>query len=284
MSRWNLVCGLFLLGVVLAVSQAQPPASLPVKPPPVKMNPSPIAALRVVVKEWPEIPADPKTTLAVVLGAIRERLRTDHQIDIAFKIDLRAFEAEGWSEEKMLDFSPVAERALAKEVNLSVAAYLQLILDRMTEKGPVPTGTTFLLRKGAIEITTNLSLQKQVWGGHPGPYLPLVHADFEKKPLDQALKDFAEQVHCNLVIDPRAGEKAKTPVTASLLNTPLDTAVTLLADMTGLQPVFQDNVIYVTTRENALLLARGTRVAFQLTPKLPPPLAPEPGVLILRVR
>ncbi len=35
---------------------------------------------------------------------------------------------------------------------------------------------------------------------------------------------------------------------------PLDTAVRILADMADLQPVIMDNVIYVTTRENAVRL------------------------------
>jgi hypothetical protein len=46
-------------------------------------------------------------------------------------------------------------------------------------------------------------------------------------------------------------ERARLPVTASLLNVPLDTAVMILTDMAQLQPVLIDTVLYVTTPENA---------------------------------
>jgi hypothetical protein len=95
-------------------------------------------------------------------------------------------------------------------------------------------------------------LKKQVWGNHPGPYLPLVVARFDKTLLDDALRKLARQAEYNVILDAKVGEKAKTPVTANFVSLPLDTAVTMLADMADLQPVLQDNAIYVTTRDNAL--------------------------------
>ena len=52
------------------------------------------------------------------------------------------------------------------------------------------------------------------------------------------------------------GEKGKFPVTASLLNVPVDSAVLILAEMAELKPVLIDRVIYVTTPENATRLRR----------------------------
>jgi hypothetical protein len=213
------------------------------------------AALRTIVKEFPEIPADPRTTLLVILNGLSSRLREEFKVEIRFSINMRAFDAEGLiNEEKMLDFSPVSDRPLRKEVNISTAAYLSHILDRLSEKGPVASGATFIIRKESVEITTNQALRTQIWGGHPGPYLPLVYAAFQKRPLEQALDELAEQTEHNIVLDLRAGEKAKTAVTAHLSNTPLDTAVSLLAEMADLQPVLQDNVIFVTTPEHAARL------------------------------
>jgi len=40
-------------------------------------------------------------------------------------------------------------------------------------------------------------------------------------------------------------------VTATLNNVPIDTAVLILSDMADLRPVALDNVLYVTTSENA---------------------------------
>ena len=44
-----------------------------------------------------------------------------------------------------------------------------------------------------------------------------------------------------------------------MLNVPVDTAVRVLADMADLQPAFLDNVIYVTTRENAKRLEQDSK-------------------------
>jgi hypothetical protein len=57
------------------------------------------------------------------------------------------------------------------------------------------------------------------------------------------------------VIDSRTEEKAKTRVTATFHSVPVDTAVLILADMADLRAVALDNVLYVTTKENAEQLA-----------------------------
>src|SRR5262249_41583193 len=72
--------------------------------------------------------------------------------------------------------------------------------------------------------------------------------------LRDALREMAEQAEYNVVLDNRAGDKAKIEVSARFLNTPLDTAVGFVADMVDLRTVLLDNVIYVTTRENAAVL------------------------------
>ena len=78
--------------------------------------------------------------------------------------------------------------------------------------------------------------------------------DFEEQPLKLALRSVSNKTGSNIVLDPRAGEKAQTAVTARLMNVPVDTAVRILADMADLQVVRLDNVLYVTTRENAARL------------------------------
>jgi len=54
-----------------------------------------------------------------------------------------------------------------------------------------------------------------------------------------------------VLLDTRAAEKARTPITAELYNVPLDTAVRLLAGMVDLQPVRVDNVLFVTSPQTA---------------------------------
>jgi hypothetical protein len=94
-------------------------------------------------------------------------------------------------------------------------------------------------------------LINRVWGNHRGPYFPLVHPSFDEKRLDEVLKDLAEISGHNIVVDKRLGSKAQLPVSIKMTNAPLDTVVRFLADMTDLDTVFLDNVIYVTSKGNA---------------------------------
>jgi hypothetical protein len=243
MSRFALVGGMMVLGAVLAVRGTAP---TPAKAAPAKES-SPLAALQTVHPEFPEVPADPQTKLDSILNALTEVFRKNHGIELQFEINLAAFRTDGVAVPG--DTAVVQERGLPKMTNLTLERYLRAILNRV----PAGSGATLIPRKDHIEITTNGWLRTQIWGkDHKGPFLPLVNARFDKTSLDEALKALAEQSEHNVILDPKAGEKGKTLITARLLNLPLDTAVTMLADMADLQAVMQDNAIYVTTRESAL--------------------------------
>jgi hypothetical protein len=82
--------------------------------------------------------------------------------------------------------------------------------------------------------------------------LPLVNAELDRQPLEDALKELSNASDISVIVDRRVGDKeAKPPVTATLKNVPPGTAVRLLADMAGLGSILVDNVLYVTARENA---------------------------------
>lgn len=248
MSRLALLGGLLVLSVGLILGQARTNAVAPVpeKPEVKKDEPAPVAALRAPLKDLPEIPVDPQITLSSVLKSLSDRLRVEHKLDVDFHINEAAFKAEG-AVESVKDLHPVASLPLGAVRKATLENYLRTVLDRVN----VGSGVTYVLRKDGIEITTVNAARAQIWGGHKGPYLALVHTQFDKKPLDEALKELVDLTDHNIVLDVRV-ENGKQPVTARFLNTPLDTAVTLLADMAGLGIYMQDNVIYVTTRENAL--------------------------------
>ena len=76
-----------------------------------------------------------------------------------------------------------------------------------------------------------------------------VNAD--KRPLSELLPELARAYNLNLVLDPRVADKAKTEVTLTLNQVPVETAVRLLADVAGLRAVKVDSVFYVTSKENA---------------------------------
>jgi hypothetical protein len=182
---------------------------------------------------------DPKTTLGDVIEYIGKHY------DLTFDVNEKAFASEASAEPLKIEVGPL--RAMR---NVRLDTVLRKALGRV----PVESGATWMLRDDRIEITTRAVQAVEVWGGYTGPHLPLVWATLDKVPLEDAVRDLAEQTEFNVLMDNRAGEKGKTPVSARLRNTPLDTAVRLLADMADLRSVHLDNVLYVTTKENAAAL------------------------------
>ena len=125
-----------------------------------------------------------------------------------------------------------------------------------------------MVRKDHIEITTGAARLAEFWPNgnenaranpeqqgdqpaNPPKVLPLVVMEFDNVPLSDALRELASATDYTIVLDARAGDKSKLPVTASLINVPLDTAVRMLADMAELKPVLLNSAIYVTTEKRA---------------------------------
>lgn len=82
-----------------------------------------------------------------------------------------------------------------------------------------------------------------------------VDVTFNKKALDEALKEISDQTGFNIVLDEERAnnvkETARMPVTARLRSVSLEAAVRILANMAGLTVYATDKVLYVTTHENA---------------------------------
>jgi hypothetical protein len=184
---------------------------------------------------------DPKATFGEVLDSLAKHF------DVAFDINERAFNAE--------NLRDVAKTEIIQPNPIPpMKVELRTVLRKVLSRVPIPSGATFTIHDDSIEITTGAFQAAEIWGEFKGPHLPLVWASIEKIPLDEALRELAEQARFNVLIDTRAAEKAHTQVSGRMRNTPLDTAVRLLADMADLRAVHLDNVLYVTTKENAAAL------------------------------
>jgi hypothetical protein len=197
---------------------------------------------------------DPKLTLQEALEFVAK------SYVLTIDVNEQTFKAEGLND---VLGQPVAEKPLP----LMKGARLYHVLEKILSRIATPSGATFVLRREGIEITTNKAKLAEFYRDGPPtekeskepsrplrPVLPLIQADFEKKPLDEALKELAAMSGYNIVVDGRGSDKAKIEVTATLINVPLDTAVRMLADMADLKPVLLDKVLYVTSKENAAKL------------------------------
>jgi len=130
-----------------------------------------------------------------------------------------------------------------------LATVLRLLLVQV--KGDGECGT-YIIHDDFVEITTTAH---EFLVDSPSDRLPLsflVDAKFASVPLDEAVRQLSVRSGCNIIIDLQLGERAHQPVSATLRQARVGTAVQLLADMAGAGAVAVDNVIYVTTKEKAL--------------------------------
>jgi RNA polymerase sigma factor (sigma-70 family) len=186
---------------------------------------------------------DPNATLAEVLDVLAKRF------NIAFEVNEQAFAAEAGPDEAPPDVlrTPVAHNRPLTEMDARLSAVLQKVLSRVPSKA----GVRFLVRREYIEITTAEAVRKEFGIPAGRPLLPLVWEAFDGVPLGTALQALGDDTGYNIVIDPQLAGKLKTPVTTTLKNVPLDTAVRVLAGMDSLRAVRVDNVFYITRAENA---------------------------------
>ncbi|HEY7310324.1 MAG TPA: hypothetical protein VH643_13250 [Gemmataceae bacterium] len=181
---------------------------------------------------------DPKTTFAEVLDQLAKRY------NLSFDMNEHALKEADLKEVEKYE---IASPKPVPEMHTRLGTGLKKILNR------VSPSVTYIIRDDFIEITTVKAIRKEFFADRPhGPFPPLVIDNFDKVPLEAALKELAHSG--NIVLDARAAKEGQTTVTADLVNVPLDTAVRMLADMAGLKVVPLDNALYVTSKDNARLL------------------------------
>jgi hypothetical protein len=163
---------------------------------------------------------------------------------------------------------------LPKMAGVSLGSVLRMLVGQV--KGDQYVGT-FLIRDGHVAVTTTYhsSLEKLLLSDAA----PRVHTEFDGASLEEALHSLADSTGVSVVLDKRIGRKAQEEVSATFNEVPIDTAVRLLADMVGLKVIVMDNVLYVTSKDNALELEAEHEKRKQQRPKVengagPPQAAP----------
>jgi hypothetical protein len=186
--------------------------------------------------------------------------------EVPILIDTKAFEAIGIQK---VEECPVC---LPKMLRVSLGSILRKTMVQIHSDEGVGI---FVVRGDAIEVTTTRHINPLCWAENRA-LAPLVERDFDRIALDEALRDLVDQTGVSVVIDGRVADKARKAVTANLANVPLDTAVQVLADMADLQSVPMENMIYVTSKDNAsAILNKRNGFAFEFNPFNMKPLPPD---------
>ncbi len=214
--------------------------TVPLKPQAEKKDDATRAAL--VVREKLSRPCnlpkgvDPNTPLKDAMEFLSELY------DVPIHIDRTAFKADNVQDAEQF---PV-------RMSKTTATPLRVVLQRLL--GNIDPPATYLVQQERIVIVPQKVANPTHWTAEMRHLVPTVDVDLDRRPLDLALREISLQTGINIVLDAKAGEKAKTTVSATLARTAVDTAVILLADMADLTVVPLDTVLYVTTREHADLL------------------------------
>jgi hypothetical protein len=180
---------------------------------------------------------DPSTPLKDALEFLSDRY------DLTIIVDEQAFLEIGV---QRAEEQPVQ---LPKMVGVTMATVLRLLLSQI--KGDEYHGT-YAIRDDHLLITTTLRASTaETWTADSGTPAPTIDVDCVQKPLQDVLYELRDLSRMNILVDARVADKARKPITATLTKVPADTAVRLLADMGDLRMVAIDNVLYVTSIDNA---------------------------------
>jgi RNA polymerase sigma factor (sigma-70 family) len=175
-------------------------------------------------------------SLKDVLDFLSERYQ------VTFIIDNQAFDRAG--KQNVAD----TQIRLQKMPGVTLDTILRHVLGQV--------GGAILVRSNHLEVTTTdqaaAESRNGVLGEFTGPSLPpLVNLVCEQVRLEQVLSDIARQSGRNVVLDPRVKDRERIVITATLLNTPVETAMRVVAELANLKSVAMDNVLFVTTVEQA---------------------------------
>jgi hypothetical protein len=212
--------------------------------------PSPVATQRLIrllqedidLKDVPE-----KLKLKDVLELISTHLtRLNMGKDVLVVVDLQAFKVDNAkSNSDEIYGEDVEIPAFPKK--MPTAQLLQIAL------GSVRTGNaTYLFRAGALEVTT----VKQA--SLPALRQQMVSAVFNQRPLSEAIQELSDLTGASVVMDKRAGDELKTPVTATFRNdVSLGAALRMLVEMADLKLVVVEGSFYVTNQDRARAFEEG---------------------------
>jgi hypothetical protein len=173
-------------------------------------------------------------------------------------------------------FSIVQNPRAARQLKTPVTATLRdAPLDTTVEILADLAGLRAVVKENVLYVTTPENTPRperpQDTRASPTAELPSISLFLEGRPLGSVLEELAVDPGFNIVQDPRACRQLKTRLRANLQETHLSTAADVLADMAGLSAVLKDNVLYVTTPENAQRLKQQQKQnrSFSARPILP---------------
>lgn len=205
-------------------------------PPPKEEQPAlPKAKIDSTVRarQWREkldqpvtIEFEPNTPIREALSHIAERYGMTIYIDTeSFKVD---------QNEPDIENRPVR---LPRLVQVKMLTALRAIFQQINGD--------FYIKDNMMTVVPRTYIETRRVFKHP------VDVTFNKRPLGEALNELSELSGLSIVLDPRGQTDSSFAVTADFRNVSVQDAVRVLANMAGMKSVVMDNLLYVTSTNNA---------------------------------
>lgn len=221
----------YLLISILVLLPAQAPAQSTAKMD--KRDPT-VRELEALLAEPLETNTFQKTlTLKEALKILQDAYRAKGK-ELPIQVNTPAFKEENPDAPDLYDTQiTIADRPH----RTTGARLLRLLLAQL----PTNNGA-FCLKPGFVDITT-------IERSRPYTLLGQSHEiRFARRPLHLALEDLYEQTGVAVVLDPRVGVRARTPITMNFTtDVSLGTAILLMSEVSGLKMIISDEIIFVTT-------------------------------------
>jgi hypothetical protein len=204
-----------------------------------------------------ETPLIASNKTAALIAKLGSPATIEKQIVDAPLKDVLEFLREKYNVKFVVD-RPAFERVGKKNVDeerVQLDCVSNIRLDNVLRHVMTQVGGAAMVREDHLEIT---SVDQSVRESRNGVLIelesdiqPLVNVVCVELPISNVLADFARQSGRNVVLDSRIPERNRLTISVTLLNTPLDTATRVIAELVNLKTVSMDNVIFVTSREHA---------------------------------
>jgi hypothetical protein len=246
---------LFAVGFVLALISALAPAGQPDAP---KTKPVPNSPEKARNTLDQTVTLTDQLKNAATLKDFLDVLEAE--LKLKFDIDDKAFAAEGATNILATDYAH-GRPMRVKEVKVK-----ELLRNLLARVPVTPYAATYVVVGDTIILSTELSALYRLLQQR-------VNLDCDKEELSGALKRLADKTGASLVLDSRATDEARTPVTLQLNDVTLETAAILLAETVRLKAVRVGNAVFLTTKEHA-----NEMLGMKFDPDTKTPVPPDPSV------
>lgn len=169
---------------------------------------------------------EPNTPLREALSHIAERYK------MTILVDTETFKAD--QDQPDIEGQPVK---LMRLPDVKVITALRAIFQQINGD--------FYIKDDVLTVVPRSYVQAGRVFKHP------VDVNFSKRPLAEALTELSDLSGVSVVLDPRGQADGNLVVTADFRNVPVQDAVRVLANMADMKSVVMDNLLYVTSIENA---------------------------------